>query len=39
LTYQAGCGIVTKSDVNSELNEVETKLSALRKAIQLAQNI
>ena len=39
LIYQAGCGIVTKSDVNSELNEVETKLSALRKAIQLAQNI
>ena len=39
LNYQAGCGIVTKSDVNSELNEVETKLSALRKAIQLAQNI
>lgn len=39
LIYQAGCGIVTKSDVNSELNEVETKLSALRKAIELAQNI
>lgn len=39
LTYQAGCGIVTKSDVNSEMNEVETKLSALRKAMQLAQNI
>lgn len=39
LTYQAGCGIVTKSDVISELNEVETKLSALRNAIQLAQNI
>lgn len=39
LTYQAGCGIVTKSDVTSELNEVETKLSALRNAIELAQNI
>ncbi len=39
LTYQAGCGIVTKSNSNSELKEVETKLSALRKAIQLAQNI
>lgn len=39
LTYQAGCGIVTKSDAQSELNEVNNKLTALRKAIDLAQII
>lgn len=39
LTYQAGCGIVTKSDPISELNEVSNKLAALRKAIDLAQNL
>ena len=39
LTYQAGCGIVTKSDPESELNEVNNKLAALRKAIDLAQKI
>ncbi|WP_395045110.1 anthranilate synthase component I family protein [Flavobacterium sp.] len=39
LMYQAGCGIVIKSDINSESTEVQTKLSALRNAIQLAQNI
>ena len=36
LTYQAGCGIVAKSNPESELEEVNNKLSALRKAIQLA---
>jgi len=39
LTYQAGCGIVTKSNPESELNEVSNKLAALRKAIDLAQTI
>jgi len=39
LTFQAGCGIVSKSDSLSELEEVNNKLSALRKAIELAQNI
>ena len=39
LTYQAGCGIVAKSDPESELQEVHNKLSALRKAIQLAEKL
>lgn len=39
LTYQAGCGIVTKSNPESELNEVSNKLAALRKAIDLAQTL
>lgn len=39
LHYQAGCGIVSKSNKNNELLEIDHKLSALRKAIQLAQHI
>jgi len=39
LTYQAGSGIVAKSDPESELQEVNNKLSALRKAIELAKTI
>lgn len=39
LTYQAGCGIVTKSDINQELKEVSNKLEALRKAIELAETL
>ena len=39
LTYQAGCGIVTKSVPQSELEEVNNKISALRKALQLAENL
>ncbi len=39
LHYQAGCGIVAKSNPESELNEVNNKLSALRKAIELAKTI
>ena len=39
LTYQAGCGIVAKSNPESELQEVNNKLSALRKAILLAEKI
>lgn len=39
LTYQAGCGVVAKSNPNSELEEVNNKLSALRNAIALAQKL
>ena len=39
LHYQAGCGVVSKSKREDELNEINNKLSALRNAIQLAQNI
>ncbi len=36
LYYQAGAGIVSKSDPQSELQEVNNKLGALKKAIDLA---
>lgn len=39
LTYQAGSGIVAKSNPESELQEVNNKLLALRKAIELANTI
>ncbi|WP_339609915.1 anthranilate synthase component I family protein [uncultured Planktosalinus sp.] len=39
LTYQAGCGIVAKSVPESELTEVENKLSALRKSLELAKTL
>lgn len=39
LFYQAGAGIVAASDEQSELQEVDNKLMALRKALQLAQEI
>jgi anthranilate synthase component 1 len=39
LTYQAGAGIVAASKPESELQEVNNKLNALKKAIELAQNI
>jgi anthranilate synthase component 1 len=39
LTYQAGAGIVAKSIAENELQEVNNKLGALRKALQLAQTI
>jgi len=39
LTYQAGAGIVSKSDSPSELQEVNNKLEALRKAIKRAESI
>ena len=39
LYYQAGAGIVAKSDVKSELQEVHNKLGALRQAIDLAKEI
>lgn len=39
LIYQAGAGIVSKSDKEKELQEVNNKLEALRKAIRLAESI
>lgn len=37
LTYQAGAGIVADSTPNGELNEVNNKVAALRKAIEMAE--
>lgn len=39
LFYQAGAGVVAKSNRESELQEVNNKLAALRKAIELAREI
>ena len=39
LWFQAGGGIVAKSDVEYELQEVNNKLGALRKAIQIAEKL
>lgn len=39
LIYQAGAGVVAKSKSESELQEVNNKLAALRKAILLANEI
>jgi len=39
LYYQAGAGIVESSSEQSELQEVNNKLSALKKAIQVAETI
>jgi anthranilate synthase component 1 len=39
LYYQAGAGIVANSDEDSELQEVNNKLGALRKALELAGDI
>ncbi|WP_461629481.1 anthranilate synthase component I family protein [Labilibaculum euxinus] len=39
LYFQAGAGVVEKSKEENELNEVGNKLAALRKAMELAQNI
>ena len=39
LYYQAGAGVVAKSVLESELNEVNHKLAALRKALVLAADI
>jgi anthranilate synthase component 1 len=39
LYYQAGAGIVAKSDEESELQEVNNKLAALKKAIDMAGNV
>ena len=39
LWFQAGGGIVAKSDVEYELQEVNNKLGALRKAISIAEQL
>jgi anthranilate synthase component 1 len=39
LYYQAGAGIVARSEAESELQEVYNKLGALKKALELAENI
>ena len=39
LHYQAGAGIVADSDPQSELNEVNNKIMALRKALEMAGGI
>lgn len=39
LIYQAGAGIVSKSNSESELQEVNNKLTALRQAVLLAEKI
>ena len=39
LTYQAGAGVVAASKPKSELQEVNNKLGALKKAIEFAENI
>jgi len=39
LTYQAGAGVVAASKPQSELEEVNNKLGALKKAIEFAESI
>lgn len=39
LTYQAGAGVVAASNPENELQEVNNKLGALKKAILLAENL
>ncbi|GAB3520916.1 anthranilate synthase component I family protein [Emticicia fontis] len=39
LFYQAGMGVVAKSDVELEMKEIHLKLAALRKAIEMASEI
>ncbi len=39
LYYQAGAGVVAKSVVESELQEVNNKLAALRRALEVAEGI
>jgi anthranilate synthase component 1 len=39
LFYRAGMGVVAKSNVESELQEINSKLAALRKAIVVAEEI
>ena len=39
LTYQAGAGVVAASKPENELQEVNNKLGALKKAIEFAENI
>ncbi|MEM6524947.1 MAG: anthranilate synthase component I family protein [Bacteroidota bacterium] len=39
LSYQAGAGVVAKSSSESELQEVNNKLAALRSALEMAEQI
>ncbi|MEM9856182.1 MAG: anthranilate synthase component I family protein [Bacteroidota bacterium] len=39
LSYQAGAGVVAKSSSESELQEVNNKLAALRSALEMAERI
>jgi anthranilate synthase component I len=39
LHYQAGAGVVVASKPESELQEVNNKLNALKKAIQIAEGV
>jgi len=39
LHYQAGAGIVAESEPEKELQEVNNKVAALRKAMEMAENI
>jgi anthranilate synthase component 1 len=39
LFYQAGMGVVAKSNIESEMQEVNNKLAALRKAIEMANGL
>ena len=39
LYYQAGMGVVSKSVIESEMQEVHSKLAALRKALEVAEQI
>ena len=39
LWFQAGGGIVAKGDDESELQEVNNKLGALKKAIEISENL
>jgi anthranilate synthase component I len=39
LNFQAGAGVVADSDPESELQEVENKLAALNKAIEMANTL
>jgi anthranilate synthase component 1 len=39
LTYQAGAGVVAASNPESELQEVNNKLGALKKAIEIAETL
>lgn len=39
LFYQAGMGVVAKSNVASEMQEIHNKLAALKRALEVAQNL
>jgi anthranilate synthase component I len=39
LYYQAGAGIVAKSDEESEMQEVNNKLAALKRAVEVASSV